>query len=273
MKKKIITKQLACVALASITSLCATGCASNSSEYDTDKIVANETELTGKTIYWLGSSVTYGYRSQGISMADYVAANSNAVCKKEAVTGTTLMDVPNNKGDSYVKRLRESETFDKNEKVDAFVCQISTNDCRKDKLDKLGSLTEETSFDLSVFDIKTTLGALEYIIGYVQETWSCPIFLYSGARFENEGYKACSNPSPDAYSKLIDESQKIADKWNAREDCSVSVIDLFNDEEFNSISKEDYKKYMCDPIHPFKAGYQLWWTPEFEEALISGIKK
>ena len=35
------------------------------------------------------------------------------------------------------------------------------------------------------------------------------------------------------------------------------------------ISPEDYALYMHDPVHPTKAGYGLWWTPKFEEALIA----
>lgn len=31
---------------------------------------------------------------------------------------------------------------------------------------------------------------------------------------------------------------------------------------------EDYALYMHDPVHPTKAGYGLWWTPKFEEALL-----
>jgi len=41
------------------------------------------------------------------------------------------------------------------------------------------------------------------------------------------------------------------------------VIDLWNNEEMNSVSQEDYKLYMFDKIHPTQAGYLKWWTPKF----------
>ena len=43
--------------------------------------------------------------------------------------------------------------------------------------------------------------------------------------------------------------------------------DLWNDEEFNSISDEERKLYMADAIHSTQAGYLKWWTPVFEEYL------
>ncbi|MCQ2772272.1 MAG: SGNH/GDSL hydrolase family protein [Bacilli bacterium] len=271
MKKKTISKQLACLTLVALCPLSIVSCAGNSSDYDLDKIVAKETELTGKTIYWLGSSVTLGYKSNNISMADYIGANSNAICRKEAVTGTTLMDVPNRKGDSYFRRLLETKEFNKEEKVDAFVLQISTNDARSNCLDKWGEVS--SSYDLTSFDTKTTLGALEYIIGYVNEIWLCPVFLYSGSYFSDKGEKSSINPKGSDYSKLIDKSYEVMEKWNKKENVSVSIIDLFNNEEFNDISMSDYNSYMADPIHPYKKGYQQWWTPEFESQLIKGLKK
>ena len=60
---------------------------------------------------------------------------------------------------------------------------------------------------------------------------------------------------------------EVAEKWNAV-GADVRIIDLFNDEEFNDISGEDYDFYMHDPVHPYKAGYLKWWTPAFEKILF-----
>ena len=49
-----------------------------------------EDPLSGKTILWIGSSVTYGASSEKESMVDFLAARHGAVCVKEAVSGTTL---------------------------------------------------------------------------------------------------------------------------------------------------------------------------------------
>ena len=37
--------------------------------------------------------------------------------------------------------------------------------------------------------------------------------------------------------------------------------------EENGVSDEDYILYMYNRIHPARAGYQLWWTPLFRDAL------
>ena len=59
--------------------------------------------IAGKTIVFLGSSVTYGFAGFGTSFVDYLAAIDHAVCIKEAVSGTTLTDLGLK---SYIKRLQ-----------------------------------------------------------------------------------------------------------------------------------------------------------------------
>ena len=127
--------------------------------------VANTEELAdsalrGKTIYWLGSSVTVGASAGGESMSDFIAKKYGAVCIKEAVSGTTLADV---NGESYVERLDAYlASPDRAEQVDAFVCQLSTND--KGFPDHFGTVTGDDVRDASAFDRTTTFGAMEYII-------------------------------------------------------------------------------------------------------------
>lgn len=79
-------------------------------------------ELTGKTVIFLGSSVTYGSASGGISFADMMAKELNFHCIKEAVSGTTLADLDET---SYVSRLKR---LDPATKADLLICQLSTND-------------------------------------------------------------------------------------------------------------------------------------------------
>ena len=86
-------------------------------------------ELKNKTILFLGSSVTYGSAAGGVSFVELMRDRCGIRCIKEAVSGTTLADI--NEG-SYVSRLK---TVDKSEKVDLFICQLSTNDATK-KLDR-----------------------------------------------------------------------------------------------------------------------------------------
>lgn len=214
--------------------------------------VANTEELAdsalrGKTIYWLGSSVTVGASAGGESMSDFIAKKYGAVCIKEAVSGTTLADVNE---ESYVERLDAYlASPDRAEQVDAFVCQLSTND--KGFPDRFGTVTGDDVRDASAFDRTTTFGAMEYIIATVRETWDCPIYFYTNPPMGDENYGT-----------MVDALEQIAAKWD------VGIIDLYRDEAFNDLTDEERDLYMSDSIHPTKAGYREWWLPKFEEALL-----
>ncbi len=227
--------------------------------------------LEGKTVYWLGSSVTYGSASNQQSMADYLAALTGCISKKDAVSGTTIFDDNASTAtgaNSYTRRLVNSKVFDKEEKVDAFVCQISTNDARNDRLDKRGVMTGEDVYQSSEFDKKTTLGGIEFIISYVEETWDCPVYFYSGSYFGNSGLRMSTNPKGTEYARLVDEVKLIAEKFNNIYGYEVGVIDLYNDAEFNAVASDKYYSWvMSDAIHPKAAGYLQWWTPYFESYL------
>ena len=205
-----------------------------------------DNELTGKTIIFLGSSVTYGASSLGDSFVDYIEYRNNCKAIKEAVSGTTLVDEG---AYSYVSRLNRLNV---NEKVDAFVCQLSTNDASRNKT--LGE--KSSSFDIDDFDTKTIAGAIEYIIAFAKENYRCPIVFYTSPKFESENYQ-----------KMVEILKEIETKWN------IVIIDMWNDEEFNNIRKEQRDLYMADSIHPTKAGYIEWWTPYFEKNLIEVLKK
>lgn len=217
----------------------------NKAEYSVENTSENPNSvLKGKTIIFLGSSVTYGSASEGESMADYLVKIDGITAIKEAVSGTTLVD---EKDSSYVSRMK---TIDKSIKADAFVCQLSTNDATKKK--SLGEVSD--SFDINSFDTKTVAGAIEYIIAYAKNTWNCPVIFYTGTRYNS-----------DEYQIMVDLLLEIQAKWQ------IGVIDLWNNEEMNSVSKEEYKLYMANGIHPTRAGYREWWTPQFEEYLSSNL--
>lgn len=229
--------------------------------------------LAGKTIYWLGSSVTYGANSGGFAMAEFLAAKTGAICKKDAVSGTTIFDdgkTENTGAKSYTRRLRYGNVFDTNEHIDAFICQISTNDAITNRLSKRGEITDSSVVDKTEFDLTTTLGGVEYIISYVTEIWKCPVYFYSGSYFgdSGSGARANGNPSGTNYGKLVDEVKQVVAKWQDL-GYDVDVIDLFNDAEFNNQVSDDYYKWCTnDPIHPMRAGYLNWWMPYFEQYLI-----
>ena len=108
---------------------------------------------------------------------------------------------------------------------------------------------------------------MEFIVAYVEEVWDCPVYFYSGSYIAESGVRASKDPRGSDYAKLVDHTYDLAEKWNKVEGVEVGIIDLFNDEAFNAVSDEQYKVYMHDPVHPFKAGYKEWWTPYFDKYL------
>lgn len=213
----------------------------NASEYALENVHKKaDSPLQGKNIVFLGSSVTYGASSKGVSFADDITKRNGSTMIKEAVSGTTLVDEGIN---SYISRMKK---IDKDAEVDLFVCQLSTNDATQEKT--LGEITDNT--DLGSFDTHTIAGAMEYIICYAQETWNCPVVFYTNPKYDS-----------DAYADMVALLPELEQKWG------ISVIDLWNDEAFNQISDEERNLYMADKIHPTQAGYLEWWTPRMEEDL------
>ncbi len=139
-----------------------------------------DSPLRGKTIAFLGSSVTEGSAALGHSPAEYLARRFGAGALVEAVGGTRLAD---SLTDSYVRRIRRIDTA---ARVDLFVCQLSTNDASAGE--PLGKVS--TGFAPEAFDTATVIGAIEYIIAYARDTWRCPVMFYTGSRFESPAYVA-----------------------------------------------------------------------------------
>lgn len=118
-----------------------------------------------KHVIFLGSSVTYGSASNGVSFADYLCERNGFTMTKEAVSGTTLVDLDDQ---SYVSRLKSIEVT----KCDLFVCQLSTNDA---------------SQNLPLKDVDE---ALDFIIDYVKNKWKCAIAFYTNPKYDSIEYAA-----------------------------------------------------------------------------------
>lgn len=201
--------------------------------------------LKDMNIAFLGSSVTYGARSKGVSFVEQMARHNGFTFTKEAVSGTTLAD--KNK-ESYVQRMLNN--LDPNTSYDLFICQLSTNDASDDNADiVLGAVSHSNS--LSDFDTTTTVGAMEYIIAYVKETWNCPVVFYTGTQYDNAKYQ-----------QMVDALVTLQDKWG------IGVVDLWNGLDVNIVN---YDLYMADSIHPTQAGYLEWWLPEMEDYLYTFV--
>ncbi len=214
----------------------------NAACYDVSIVAPDRTSsLRGRAIAFLGSSVTVGAFSMGQACADFLARRCGVLALKEAVSGTTLADDEHD-GSSYVERML---TIPASTHLDAFVCQLSTNDAWKGKA--MGTIAAAGPYDTA-----TVAGAMQHIVEYVRKTWDCPVLFYSGTYFESAEYAQMV--------ELLDQMSELMD---------VPVIDLYHNEGMRAVSPEDYALYMHDPVHPTKAGYGLWWTPKFEEALIA----
>lgn len=155
-------------------------------------------DLKNKTILFLGSSVTYGSASGGISFADLIADECQINMVKEALSGTTLADVDD---DSYVARLKK---VDKRIKMDLVIVQLSTNDSGRG------------------IPLAQTEEAIRFIVRYVKEIWDCPVAFYTGTYFDRPSYAETV--------ELLFALQKecgfhIIDLWNDPEMRSVSEED------------------------------------------------
>ena len=214
----------------------------NGEKYSLDNAAPNaDSPIEGKTVLFLGSSVT---ASGGVSFADYIGKRDGCTVIKSAVSGTTLVESGIN---SYVSRLKKLDT----EKVDLFVCQLSTNDASQKK--ELGKIIE--SKNLNDFDTKTIAGAIEYIICYSKEKWNCPVIFYTNPRYDS-----------DLYGEMVGILKEAEAKWG------ISVIDMWNDAGLNAALNKNTALYMADKIHPTKAGYLEIWTP-FMEKTVFGVMK
>lgn len=202
---------------------------------DSIKSDMKSSSLKGKTVIFLGSSVTYGSASGGVSFADFLRDEDGIISVKEAVSGTTLADFDDT---SYISRMKN---IDRSIKADAFICQLSTNDANKKV--PLGEISD-------CFDTKTVAGAIDYIISYARETWNCPVIFYTGTKYDSETYE-----------KMVGLLLDIQQKRN------IGVLDLWNSEEMNAVSGEDYRRYMSNGVHPNLTGYREWWTPQFRKYL------
>lgn len=222
----------------------------NADQYDLRNMKKEKSFLKGKTILFLGSSVTEGVAAGGQSFVELLEYQCGVHSIKEAKSGTTLADDMSVRsfpiscnGDSYVNRLKR---YTSEQKIDCFVCQLSTNDASLKK--ELGSVSKSRS--MRDFNIRTVTGAMEFIIAYAKATWGCPVVFYTGSYYESSEYAA-----------MVKRLYELKRKWD------IGVIDLYTDRDFNDIDPDRYRLYMFDAIHPTKAGYALWWMPEIKRQL------
>lgn len=201
-----------------------------------------ESELEGKTVVFLGSSITNGMYSYNISFVDYLTSVYKVNAIKEAVNNTTLVE---NGDNSYVSRLKK---IDKDMNVQMVICQLSTNDANKKMpLGEIGNM-----YSIESFDTSTVAGAIEYIICYCDDTWNCPVGFYTAFKYDSPEYEAM-------YQILL----QVEQKWH------MPILDFWTNEEVNA---HDKKMHMVDDVHPTLLCYKDDMTPAFYDFILENIK-
>lgn len=190
-------------------------------------------------LYFLGSSVTYGSATGGHSFVEEIAQNTDWVCVKEAVSGTTLAEREQDGGSSYVARLKK---FDTDKTVSKLVVQLSTNDAAFHL--PLGDVSEGEQYDQ-----KTIIGAVEAIVAYAKQTWNCGILFYTNPYFGNVFYE-----------EMVAALYRVQKKWG------FSVVDFYNMRDMKPIDEKTLASYMSDAIHPNEKGYR-WMSKVLIERL------
>lgn len=199
---------------------------------------------TGWRIAFLGSSVTYGHMTGDVSFVEKVSALLPCEADKEAVSGTTLCD---DGPSSYVERMEHH--FLLTEHIDHFVVQLSTNDISKRM--PMGRIS--SSFEISAFDRKTVIGSMEYIIAYIRKHFHCGITFYTNPRYDNPEYES-----------FIGRLYELKRKWD------FYVLDFYDYQDMEPLSKETLSSYMADPIHPNQKGYE-WMGQVFSDHLRKAL--
>jgi len=162
-----------------------------------------------------------------ISFVEILGERCGINCIKEAVSGTTLVDIDER---SYISRLKALGT---DLTPELFVCQLSTNDAGK------------------LQDFIGTEAAMRFIIEYVKEKFGCKIAFYTSARtFDSPRYE-----------------ELVGIMYRLQKEYGFAVLDLWNDPEMNrsAITEEQLARYMSDRAHPTYEGYAEWWAPKFVE--------
>lgn len=188
-------------------------------------------------LYFLGSSVTYGSATNGHSFVEELAKITGWECVKEAVSGTTLAVRENDGNFSYVARLKK---FDTNRRTSKLIVQLSTNDATQNV--PLGRISEDGNYD-----IKTVIGAIEYIVAYAKSVWNCEVVFYTNPYFDNSNYE-----------------KMIAALYEVQKKCGIGIVDFYN----MQVDTTTLSSYMSDAIHPNEKGY-CWMSEIFIRYLQS----
>ncbi|MCQ2742522.1 MAG: SGNH/GDSL hydrolase family protein [Bacilli bacterium] len=205
--------------------------------------------LIGKTVFFLGSSITAGSKdTDGQSFVEMIAEQTGCDYQKEALSGTTLAD---NDVDAWYQETSYCTRIDNFEwwkTPYAIVVQISTNDFTKGF--PVGLISSHLSPEEQ--DRNTVAGALEYVLATIKKNApKCKVIVYSSPM-------APTYSAYEAYKGFVEwELVALQKKWG------FQIADLFHQ------PNDNYLKHLAeDGIHPTTNGYRyLFVKPIIEELL------
>lgn len=241
----------------------------NSAEHNPENLTMDpNSPIKGKKLFWLGSSVFQGFGTgENMSPAYIFDALTGTESTVEVKGGTTLAaasyslnGVEADVSGSYYPRLTTHDATT-DPQVDLVLVQLSTNDAKGQTT--VGEVSP--SKNLEDFDIETTIGSLEAIIVYADQTWGARCMVIGGSQFVDE-MTYSGGQQATIYLDMIDKCHQLEEKWGEQ----FVFVDLWNNEEmYEGIEMGDaqWRAYMSDAIHPTKWGYAEWWGPAIIEAL------
>ena len=230
-----------------------------------------KSSLNGRKFLFLGSSITYGQYSGGVSFVEFMDKRAGSQSKKVAVPGTTM--ARSTIAGSYVERLPQWCKANADYDPDVFVCQLSLNDSFKGV--SLGSssgidFNKLTGDDDAVSYLETlkkkgntVAGAIDYITAYAYNRWpGCQVVFFTVRdvrQFKNYGQQ---------YAQMRTALFNAQKRYGTRDNRNrIEIIDMWSNSSLTNLKGNTFCLYMNDINHPKKAGYLKQWTPEFEKCL------
>lgn len=225
-----------------------------------DSLKSGANVLYGKTIYSDGDSLAVGAGSGNRSYSHILAEKYNMTLTSRAVTDTTIAmrtDAPEGK-ESIYERVMDMKKYGEN--FDYIILDGGANDIFKQV--QLGTITKDVNTE---FDTYTTLGALEAICQYLNMNYFSAKKLFVFAHTFTD--------SRERQKFVFKRMKEVLEKWgipyvDIGEVANLSNWNLKTGSEWESSVAKDY--FASDMLHPNLLGYQEFYFPYVENALLYG---